>query len=138
MAWVRQDAHDGGAATQYIVGKTITSGINGWRLATEPPVYSMSVSGDASGETLGGTVTVGQWTHVAVVYRPGVAVDLYIDGQRVVHDTNSKPTATVANTAEVRLGTRGDGQFPFTGAIDDVRVYDRELTDAEVAARAVP
>lgn len=137
MAWIREAKVDSGL-TQYIVGKTSAAGVRGWRLGTEPPAFSMSTSGEGGVETTGGTVPEGTWVHVAAVFQPGVAVELYVDGARVVRNTNSRSTALVASTDELRIGTRSDGTFPFIGAIDDVRIYDRALSEAEIAARAQP
>lgn len=137
MAWVREEKVDSGL-TQYIVGKTSAAGARGWRLGTEPPAFTMSTSGEGGLETTGGTIPEGTWVHVATVFQPGVAVELYVDGVRVVRNTNSKSLALIASTDELRIGARSDGTFPFIGAIDEVRIYDRALTEAEIAARAQP
>jgi hypothetical protein len=42
------------------------------------------------------------------------------------------------NTEDARFGIRYDGNYPLKGALDDVRVYNRALTDAEVIALLLP
>lgn len=137
MAWIREEKSDSGL-TQYIVGKTASAGVRGWRLGTEPPALTMSTSGEGGAETTGGTVPNGAWVHVAAVYHPGTAVELYVDGARIVRNTGSTSAAMIATADELRIGTRSDGKYPFIGAIDEVRIYDRALSEAEIAARALP
>ena len=81
---------------------------------------------------------MGQWTHVAVVYIPNDAVEMYINGQILNRNVAAKTASLLTTTAEFRIGTKGDNTFPFVGVIDDVRLYDRVLSAAEIAARAAP
>lgn len=140
-AWIREEQASS-AETQYIVSRR-ANGTNGggWRFATEPPALTMSVVPglDASfTETRGGAVGVGTWVHVAAVYEPGQAVSIYVGGKREARRTTNIPAALVQPPAEVRVGARGDGAYPFVGAIDDVRLYGRALGEAEIAALATP
>lgn len=138
MAWVRSEAVDAGTASRYIVGKTETAGVNGWRLATQSGQYAVSISGEAGVQTFGGSVVVGQWNHVAAVYIPGTAVEIYVDGQLLTRNVNAKSPALAVSDAGFHIGAKSDGTFPFIGVIDDVAFYDRALSAAEIAARAVP
>lgn len=73
----------------------------------------------------------GLWHHaVAVVDRPNLLMTLYVDGV-------SAGTAAVDNTASgiggsARVGTNYNNGTAFNGSIDDVRIYKRALTAAEV------
>jgi hypothetical protein len=76
---------------------------------------------------------VGRWVHVAGTY-DGTALRLYVDGQLVGtagHSggigTNSRPFFI----GRVDGGSNGSDFFP--GLIDEVRLWDRALTDAEIA-----
>ncbi|HEX6975668.1 MAG TPA: LamG-like jellyroll fold domain-containing protein, partial [Vicinamibacterales bacterium] len=75
-----------------------------------------------------------QWHHVVGVY-DGANVYVYMDGNNV--DSTANPlTGTIANYAhQVCIGTSGptcnESAF-FGGLIDDVRIYSRGLTPAEV------
>ena len=71
------------------------------------------------------------WTHLATTY-DGAALRLFVNGVQV----STRPTAgpmTVSNGA-LRIG--GNGVWPewFAGLIDEVRVYGRVLTAAEIQA----
>jgi len=82
-------------------------------------------------------VPVGKWTHVFATYDGSSKAEgfkLYIDGKRSdVEITNNLLTASPKTTKPLRIGRRTNGA-PFRGLIDEVRVYDRELTAEEVLA----
>jgi hypothetical protein len=80
-----------------------------------------------------GQVPVGAWTHVALV-REGSTLTFYINGDVVatatVMDTN--PFRDGRNT--LRIGGQGRGAVSpyFPGFVDDVRIYNRALSQTEV------
>ena len=80
-------------------------------------------------------VPLNQWTHVFATYDGSSKAEgfkLYINGQRQeVEITNNLLTATTTTSKPLRIGRRTPGA-PFKGLIDDVRIYDRELTPQEV------
>lgn len=72
------------------------------------------------------------WTHVAVTY-DGVALRHYING--VLDRTTSVSCAiTNTNSRPIRIGANGAGKEVMNGLIDDVRIYARTLTAAEIQA----
>ena len=75
-------------------------------------------------------VRPGVWQHVAAVHDRGTT-RLYVDG--VLHDTVEQRLSVHA-TQPMHIGREGTSEpsFFFSGAIDDVRVYDRALAEAEV------
>jgi glucose/arabinose dehydrogenase len=79
-------------------------------------------------------LTAGRWTHLAAVYDAST-LRLYVDGQLV--DTRTGVAAPPATTGVLRIGGSGvwSGE-QFDGLIDEIRVYDRALTAADVAQRA--
>jgi M6 family metalloprotease-like protein len=81
-------------------------------------------------------VNDGQWHHIAVVLTLGQTAAFYVDGRL----SSTQPLATVAvrNTAPLYIGTF-PGSYngsPFTGALDEVRLYDQPLAAADIAALA--
>lgn len=80
----------------------------------------------------------GQWHHVAAVLDSYAApttadIDLYVDGVLEFNSaTNSNPIDT-ATTGVVRIGEAPWHNRPFTGQIDDLRIYSRALPHAEIA-----
>jgi len=72
-----------------------------------------------------------EWTHLAGTY-DGNAVKLYVNGQLEVEDT-SGGVGMLQDANDLSIGNRSDGNDrAFAGTIDDVRVYSRALSAAEV------
>ena len=83
------------------------------------------------------TLKPNKWHHVAVTYDgsgKAAGVQFYVDGEaQKLHVDNDSLTGTVQHDAPFRIA----GRFPtmnFQGEVDDVRVYDRVLSEAEVGA----
>jgi streptogramin lyase len=98
-----------------------TNAENVYGAVTVSPPVSM-VGSDA-------TLLVGTWTHIAMSY-DGSTLKVYVNG--VLAEAVSQTGTIVASTSPLSLG--GDplyGQY-FDGVIDEVRVYNRGLTQAEI------
>lgn len=80
------------------------------------------------------SVNDGNWHQIITVVQAGGNKTIYVDGTPV---EDSKPTqAFVPNTAAFLIGGTQLGLTPtplFTGLIDDVQIYDRALSDSEIA-----
>ncbi len=81
----------------------------------------------------------GRWVHVAATYDRGAGqMRLYYDGELVASRTASGLIGTTNNN--LCIGTKKLTPAPsgyndnFSGRIDDVRIYNRALTQAEIAA----
>lgn len=72
-------------------------------------------------------VQAGKWHHVACV-RKGTSAFIYLDGRK---DAQSAAEGTVVNTADPFVAGLGH-HAPYSGALDDVRLYRRALTDEEI------
>lgn len=77
-------------------------------------------------------VAMNAWNFVAVTLSGGQSVSMYLGG-------NIDNTATYASfntaTSKVRIGSHNKTWTPdnfFNGAIDEVRIYNRALTAAEI------
>ncbi len=85
--------------------------------------------------TGGGTVRstyappLNQWTHLAVVATT-TGTQLYVNG--ALQQTLGSITLGTASGAAVNIGRTGDNDDPFAGAIDDLRLYKRALSLAEI------
>ncbi|MFI2631087.1 exo-alpha-sialidase [Streptomyces collinus] len=90
-------------------------------------VRSASVSAD-------GARNDGRWHHLAL-RRGGGRLTLFLDGEAI--GTADVPGSVSRNSPfGVHIGQRMDSRAFLTGAIDDVRVWDRALSDEELAAGA--
>ena len=78
----------------------------------------------------GGSVEKNQWIHVAGVY-DGTTMRIYKNGVEVAK--NAKSGSLRTGSASVWVGDNPpNAQRPFEGSIDDVQVYSRALSVAEV------
>lgn len=84
-------------------------------------------------------VPINEWKHVLATYdgsSQGEGFKLYVDGKLQEVDITNKHLSESTKTAKpLRIGRRTSGA-PFKGWIDDVRIFDRELSADEVAALA--
>ncbi|GGJ32669.1 sialidase family protein [Streptomyces brasiliensis] len=78
-----------------------------------------------------GAYNDGQWHHL-VLRRGGGQLTLFIDGTA---SSVADVTGSVSRNSPfgVHIGQRMDSRAFFTGAIDEVHVWDRALTDAELS-----
>src|SRR5207247_9000697 len=77
------------------------------------------------------TYNDGTWQHPAAVLRNGL-VEIYVDGILKAADTTSPITSARSSTG-VQIGHVASD---FIGDLDEVRVFPRALTAAEIAALA--
>jgi hypothetical protein len=80
-----------------------------------------------------GALPFGAWTHVAVV-RAGATLTFYMNGEVVAASTvmDTNPFRDGRNTLRIGAQARGTNSSAFPGFIDDVRIYNRALTQAEI------
>jgi Concanavalin A-like lectin/glucanases superfamily/HYR domain/Immunoglobulin domain/Immunoglobulin I-set domain len=83
---------------------------------------------------------VSQWSHVAATY-DGAALRLYINGSLAAHTNYS--AGIFPGTADLGIGAipgasaegaSGEGSLPWVGALDELSLYSRALSDAEILA----
>ncbi|MCH8216836.1 MAG: LamG domain-containing protein [Planctomycetes bacterium] len=81
----------------------------------------------------------GEWHHGALVVNEGASLRvpntlLYIDGQRDSTFSGSDNIYNLQPSTDVSIGRRATSNDRFfPGSIDEVRIYDRALIDAEIA-----
>ena len=83
------------------------------------------------------TLQANTWYHVTGVYNAATSeLHVYVNGQLDDGTLLGTVTSTQQNsTANVNIGRRPTGNgFNFNGRIDDVRIYGRALTQAEIQA----
>jgi Concanavalin A-like lectin/glucanases superfamily len=137
-AWVKAAANppDDGQ----IVAKS--SDASGWQFKTSPDTgsqtFGVAVSGATSGFAQRYSTTVRSlnvWYYVAGVYNATArTLDIYVNGVRnngVL--TGTIPASQVNSAVNVNIGRRTGGYY-FNGIIDEVRIYNRALSQAEIQA----
>ena len=88
-----------------------------------------------------GTAGGGGWSHVAVAFNGSAGEDatphLYFEGEPRVAGVQPSGDSTPSVPQGIGyIGDRGDGGRVWNGLLDEVRIYDRELTRPEVAVLA--
>lgn len=81
------------------------------------------------------SVAVGEWIHLAVVRENGV-MRAYANGVQTVSGVTSVPLSPSGNYTEIGATERtSGGNYLFNGAVDEVRIYSRALSAAEVLSQ---
>jgi hypothetical protein len=134
-AWVKAAANppDDGQ----IIAKSNGSG---WQFKTSPDTgphtFGVLVSGAAGSSTQRYSTSVrslNTWYHVAAVYDANaLTLDTYVNG--VLDDgtlSGTIPASQFNQNVNVNIGRRTGGYY-FNGIIDEVRIYNRALSQAEI------
>jgi hypothetical protein len=143
--WVRTESEDDQILLSFDRSEYWRLEING--AVAEPGRIGWSLMTDAGQADLAGQTRIddGQWHHVASVFDRG-AVSIYIDGKLDA----SKRHGTTFGTGNPRFGFFGVGSEAtnfdgdkgpenyLKGALDDVRLYTRALSAAEIGQLAAP
>jgi hypothetical protein len=88
------------------------------------------------------SIVADQWRHV-VCEKSGSSLNMYIDG--TIHSSGSDPELLIAqcspvtasdaridNTDNLYIGGFGTGSFNLSGKLDEIRIYNKSLTNVEV------
>jgi hypothetical protein len=100
---------------------------------TLPAADSGTASRDVAASA--GAAAAGTWTHLAGVFDPGTGTaTLYVDGASAGTVAHAA-TWTAAGALQAARDLRGDAwAAPWNGRLDDVRLFRRAISAAEVAA----
>ena len=137
-AWVNASANPPGDGI--IIAKSDNT--SGWQLKTSPDTgphtfgSAVTASGGSRIQRYSTTVrSLNVWYHVAGVYNAGTkTLDVYVNG--VLDDgvlAGSVPGSQVNSSVHATIGRRTGGLY-FNGIIDEVRIYNRALTQSEIQA----
>ena len=82
-----------------------------------------------------GSIAVNQWYHVAATFggAGAASVGIFINGlSQTITTLYDTLTTTSKSALGVAIGRRRDATIPFSGGVDDARIYNRALTLAEI------
>lgn len=113
-------------------------GYDAWQvdLMTKGRISYVFNSADNQAAAVSAPIQLNQWQHVAVVFDRG-SMKLYVNAILAAQmQTPLRPIAVLDKGANPALGIGNAGgkfySMPFNGAIDEVRIYNRALTEAEI------
>ena len=142
-AWIRADGDENFTFLTTDDADNVYSGL--WLQVTGDAFYAnfgdgTGSSADSRRSALASGVPRGEWVHLAAVIRGGTDMDVYVDGAAVPPTYSGSGGALVSSLASFRVGrdTYGGAPLDALGAIDELRVYDCELTAEDVARIATP
>ena len=145
MAWIRPTGW-GESGFGRIVDKAgnVSGARDGWSVSLQSSDGSLGLVQGFTGDygywdTPPGSITLNDWQHLAVVYDASSTANdplIYLDGVLQTVSENRAPAGSLRSDASFDL-TLGNYALAtsrtFDGDIDDVRVYDRMLSQAEIA-----
>ena len=135
-AWAKYDTTN---TIDEIIARDKSATDKGYRLTKESDgVITCYIASSATVWVSAAAATLpsaGGWYNIACVYTPSTSVIIYINGVQDGINTTSIPASQRSATVGPIIGQRCTTctGSPFDGIIDDVRVYNRALTAAEVA-----
>jgi len=129
--WVNLDSFNDGATTVGYGKDSTSNGTFDLRVYDNGTIKFVGFNND-DGEI---SVSTGQWYHVTCTYDGNTGISLYRNGP----DSDNTPTATgtvnqldTVNDVLKVGGSIDESLDQLDGQISDVRIYDKELTGAEV------
>ncbi len=131
-AWVNSDSASTGSAIKRIIGYADVAG--SYDLDWDHNGLggtSFSIYNGASWFAAVTTLNASQWYHLVGVYN-GTSVKLYVDGVLV----DQSETIDTINSADgsITIGADSIGGSNFSGLVDDVAIFNRALSAAEIAS----
>ncbi len=118
----------------------------GWRVTADPRncACAQVIATHPQMAVVDGTSLIrgdDQWHFICAVFESApnlLATHLYVDGAWQVSDVGSLPHGPTETDDPLLIGYRMSGNEGIDGLIDEVRVFTRRLSDAEIAALADP
>jgi hypothetical protein len=129
-AWIKPTATSN--PWPYIIGKRTGSGAIQYSITiSDRNTFTCDITG-AGVNAEGGIVPLNQWSQVACTYDRN-SLRLYVNGEQVASKTGNAAIATSSEPLTIGM-LNGVNTRNFDGLIDEVKIYNRALSAAEVAS----
>ncbi len=140
--WVRTTDTAGGAGGQWWSGKGLVDGEVGgggadWGTSIVNGKLAFGVGSGSGDTTIASSISIndGAWHHLAATRdNTSGAMRIYVDG--IPRGSGTGPIGERTLPPALRIGCLQTGNNFLNGALDDVRLYSRVLSDAELSALA--
>ena len=141
-AWIKPAAYPPAGNGAGIIGKWINAASQRSHvlqlISTGKIGLNVSSDGTANaGYMTTQTVPLNAWSHVVGVYTPSSTIQIYINGVLSGTLSSGIPASIYNSTNSVSIGSfysLGASTYSLNGIIDDVRIYNRALSAAEISA----
>jgi Concanavalin A-like lectin/glucanases superfamily/Immunoglobulin domain len=134
MFWMRSDGVLNASSGPAALFDRMTN--NNGLVIEQNPDGSVGVTNVGVVVSTSSSVSDNNWHHIAVVFDQTVNgyADIYVDGALQVSAGNIFGGWSWQSGQLIQLGLSQNTAQPFNGMLDDVRVYNRALTDSEIAS----
>ncbi len=132
MAWINAERHMGpnNQRWQGIVAKGNSP--RSYSFYTESPSECLHLSAGGSGSTCQTKIPLNEWQHVVAQVDSGTH-RFWLNGENIGESDGKNALPGAADTSVVYVGTTGEGaNRRFLGLIDEVRIWNRVLSEEEV------
>ena len=148
MAWIEPSSWGGNGYARIFDKSSSPSATNdGWAIRVNKDNGGLNfgqgfTSGRGWWKFAESSINFDTWQHIAVTYDASSTANdpvVYLDGSPISVTRVDTPSGSIRSDAAInlRLGNHATGtSWSFDGGIDDARIYDRLLSDAEIAAIA--
>ncbi len=128
-----------GALSYYVAKTSMPPQDMGWHFGLNAATQSTSVKFGTPGGPVQANAPTSQptstWVHVAMVFAPSKRAEVWVSGMLASGLAMPPDLITDDPGAHLRVGC-GEGTNFVVGGLDDVRFYNRALSNAEIAALA--
>jgi hypothetical protein len=133
--WVRTDVAD---QNGWFVNRIYGGGVNtGYRMGivNGKPCFEIPLTDWSHHLTASDTLPLSRWVHLAGTF-DGKTMRIYVDGKEC--GSMDRPGPVRANNFDLCLGNYAQGHDAhLNGLLDEVKLYDRALTPAEIQAHSM-
>ena len=133
MAWINAERHQGPNAQRWQGILAKGNGPRSYSFYTEFPSECLHLSAGGSGSVCTGKVALNEWQHVVAHVDDGIH-RYWLNGESVGEFDGKNPLPGAADTADVLVGKTHEGNREFLGLIDEVRIWNRALSEDEIRA----
>lgn len=130
MAWINFEGSGAKAWPRILSKERGTGGEGGYHMFLDQAGdYKVRVTVGGRGYTSSEAPEMGVWYHVAGVC-DGTSIRIYLNGKKILEEPQEIPFPDA--NPELRIGDSAAAQRPFQGLIDEVRIWGRALSAAEI------
>jgi hypothetical protein len=136
--WISPHSFPASGNAAYVIAKRTYGAESGWRVGfrSAMPAVEVGIPGGKVELVASAGLVAGKWAHVAATFTPN-HLSIYVGGVLAGARADA-PDAVIDQDVGTHVGCSADANPTVFGNadIDDLRVYSRALSDAEIAAIA--